>query len=219
MLSWKLFGQESFELVIVVIFAQGLLQLGFEFIHFERVAVVEVDVLENLFAPKVDGRLLVLDDLHELVRVKVAQQRLLGINFVDAVLQTVRAQDQHGDDDADQAPHDQRDGVHPDGRLVRVLVGQVRDDLAAERAQERAQEVRVGVAVAREHVGVLSPRAQLEDLVQLRGAKEQSRVVHKAEDQHRDRAHCDAGGALVKRVEPAIDVGVVGAIAPVVDVV
>lgn len=112
------------------------------------------------------------------------------------MLETVRAQDQHGHDDADQASENERNGVDPDRRFVGVLVGEVRDDETAEGAQEGAQEVGLGVALAGEAVGVVRQGQHLEDLVELGGAEEEARVVHEAEHEHGHAAHghAQAGG-------------------------
>lgn len=83
-----------------------------------------------------------------------------------------------------------------------VLVGEIGDDEAAEGAEEGAEEVRVGVAVAGEDVGVLGVGEELEDLVELGGAEEEPRVVHEAEDQHGHAADDDARQRRVQRVDP-----------------
>lgn len=95
--------------------------------------------------------------------------------------------------------------MHPERCYIRILVSQIGNDKPAECAQKRTQEIRLRIAIPSEHIRILGPGEQLEDLVQLGCPEEQARVVHEAEHEHGDSAHCDALHCLVERIQPPVE--------------
>lgn len=156
---------DHLEFIVRVCFTQCFLEVHLDLLSLQCVAVVSVNCFENFLCTKLECLFLVYDNLVNLVLFQVAQQSLLGVDFVDTVLLGVVSQNQFWNNDSHKTAQHQRYCVDLKRSLVWVLVSQVRDDEPAEGAQECTQEVRVGISIPCEHVCVLGLRQQLEDLV------------------------------------------------------
>lgn len=121
-----------------------------------------VHILEGGHGPKLQDAVLAVDDRVQLVLVLVADYCRTRTDFVQPYVLGITHQ-RHRDRDPGQTPGDDADGVAPDGR--RTDPRQILDHQPEKCAQERTQQVRLGVPVPREHVGVVRSRQHAEPFV------------------------------------------------------
>lgn len=195
-LAFDLLAEEFLFLFV----AHGFDHVVFDFVKVQGAAVVLVQLVKHGARSEFKHRLLVFKQQLQGVLVEVAKECRVAGHPVQAVGRTAAAEQQDRHDDAELTAEHYANSVTPDSAAINTC--KVYDHHATERAQGCADQVRVCIALACEHVCVVGSRKKHEPFIQEGSPEEQTHIVDEAEDNHSEETYEHRGHRNVLAVEP-----------------